>query len=332
MISIIGAGSWGTALAQAAAQTGKKIHLWDRNSSRLKEIEATRMNASFHPNILLSPGIVPEHNLEFVLSKSSLLVFAIPSYTIPDFIKEFQSFISMDTTIISAAKGIHSETLFTVSEMFQETFGKDWTDKHYVALSGPSFAHDVVRGKFTAVTLASHNAVAVSTIQKLFHSPLFHFYSSADVIGVEISGALKNVVAVATGAMDGFGFGLNARAALMTRALTEIRKIGVAKGADPLTFAGLSGLGDLILTCTGQYSRNRTVGLKLAQGMHLKEVIREVGQVAEGIRTAKSAHLLAQKLGVDVPIIDTVYRVLYEGIDPQKAMEHLFQLSPSSDI
>ncbi len=332
MISVLGAGSWGTALAQASALSGHAVHLWVKDDSLLHDIQSQKINIRYHPEILLSNNIIAKASLSETVRNSSIIILAVPSHAYRDVLIQIKPFINHDTIIVSTAKGIESQTLMLMHEVHQSILGQTFASKQYAVLSGPSFAHDLIRNLPTAVSLASHKPSVAKTIQDLLHSKHFHLFYQNDVVGVELAGALKNVIAIAAGACDGFGFGASARSALITRGFWEIISIGKAKGANPMTFMGLSGLGDLILTASTDLSRNRRVGLKLSQGLSIKDVIREIGQVAEGIRTAKSAYQLAKSLNVSCPIIEAVYQTLNEGKNPHDAIEDLLDQTDLKEI
>lgn len=331
-ISILGAGSWGTALAQTFATLGHRVMLWGRDVPALGMMLSEQKNIKYHPSVLLHPNITPLSDLTKTVSHAEVLILAIPSYSVREILPLIQPHLDPETLFISTAKGIENGSLKLVSEIVAEIFGETFVQNKYSVLSGPSFAKDVVSLLPTAVTLACKNKSATAFLQEHLHTKTFHLFSSADVVGVEMAGALKNVVAIAAGASDGFGFGASAKAALITRGLNEIMTLGQAKGAQALTFTGLSGLGDLILTCSTDTSRNRRVGLKLAQGESLMSVVRDIGQVAEGIRTSKSAYELSKKLNAQTPIIDQVYLALYEGKPAHQAIEDLLNIEPSTEL
>jgi glycerol-3-phosphate dehydrogenase (NAD(P)+) len=327
-IAVLGAGSWGTALAQIQAQTGHTVTLWDRKRDFVQEVTRTRENRKYHPGIQLSPNIRPETEIRTAVQNADFVILAIPSHAVREtLLKAYPSF-SKNCVAINAAKGLDLETQETMLTVVTKAMGEAFARDRYAVLSGPSFAYEVVRGLPTAVTVAACNPKTAEQIQNACHTEPFHIYTTDDVIGVEIAGALKNVIAIVTGVVDGFKLGNNARAGLITRGLVEISRIGKALGAHPLTFSGLAGLGDLILTCTGDLSRNRRVGIKMAEGKSLRTIMKEVGQVAEGIRTTKSAYLLAKKLKVDVPILTEAYLAMYEGKSPETAIRDLLARDP----
>ena len=268
---------------------------------------------------------------------SRLLVMVVPSQVYRGVAMRILPHLQSDAIIVNATKGIENDTLLTMSGIWKELLPKA-SAISLLCLSGPSFAHEVMRAIPTAVTLAGPDMEITRQVQKVLSAPRFRIYTSLDVTGVELAGASKNVIAIAAGACDGLAFGYNARAALITRGLAEISRLGVKMGANPLTFSGLAGIGDLLLTCTGDLSRNRTVGKKLAQGAKLSQILAEMRQVAEGIATAKSIHMLAQKMDVEMPICEQVYRVLYEEKDPllvvsellDRDLKHELEFSPQA--
>jgi glycerol-3-phosphate dehydrogenase (NAD(P)+) len=249
---------------------------------------------------------------------------AVPSHVYRQVAQQMLPLLKPQCIVVSATKGIENDTLLTMSGIWKELLGNNRLVR-LACLSGPSFAREVIRKIPTAITGAADDLETAQAVQQVFSTPYFRVYTSLDMIGVELAGALKNVIALAAGACDGLGFGHNTKAALMTRGLAEISRLGVKLGANPLTFSGLSGVGDLMLTCTGDLSRNRTVGFQLGQGRKLDEILREMRMVAEGVKTAKSAYQLAKKVDVDMPIIEQVYLALYEGKDPAQAVRDLMQ-------
>lgn len=307
------------------------VRLWDRNATHIHHIAESRENQKYHPGVKLESGIQPEADLGQAIRNVSYIVLSVPSHGMSDLFARIKHGISPTTILINTAKGIEGDTLKTVSMMASEIFGESLVQSSYAVLSGPSFAAEVIRSLPTALTVAAWNPSVTARIQDKMHSDTFRIFSSDDVIGVELAGALKNVIAIAAGASDGFGFGHNARAGLVTRGLAEISRIGTKMGAHRQTFAGLSGMGDLILTCTGDLSRNRRVGLKLSQGKTLRQIMKEVGQVAEGIRTAKAAYQLAIKLDVEAPILEETYQTIYQGKPLEKGIADLLRKAPESE-
>jgi glycerol-3-phosphate dehydrogenase (NAD(P)+) len=317
-IAVIGGGAWGTTLANLLAKKGLEVSLWVYEAELVEEILGAGENTTYLPGVTLSKNIHPSSSLAEVCEGSSLLVVVTPSHVIRQVAAQFRSLIAADAVVVSAAKGIENETLMTVSEILPEVL-PHLPKGNFAYLSGPSFALEVSRELPTAVAVASREREVALRIQELFTTPYFRVYTTPDVIGVELGGAVKNVMAIAAGISDGLGFGHDTRAALITRGLNEISRLGKAMGAFPITFMGLAGLGDLVLTCTGDLSRNRTVGIKLGQGKNLQEILENRRTVAEGVRTTRSVFDLSRKHSVEMPITHQVHRILYEGIDPRDA-------------
>jgi glycerol-3-phosphate dehydrogenase (NAD(P)+) len=321
-IGVVGAGSWGTALANHMALKGLDVDLWVREEDVYYQIKGKRINEIFLPGIKLSDGIRPVQSFEEVSKEKDIVLIAVPSHFFRDILTGLSPFLSSSKPLVVGTKGIENETLMTMSQVTQSVLPRDWDDT-FVCLSGPSFAREVSSKLPTVVTLASRNKKLATYLQGLFSTDYFRVYTTPDVIGVELGGALKNVIAIAAGASDGLGCGSNARAALITRGSAEIARLGRAMGAKPLTFAGLAGIGDLILTCTGDLSRNRMVGLKIARGVAIEEIISSTKMVAEGIKTSLSAYNLAKRMGVEMPITVEVYNIIYQGKDPRQAVKDL---------
>jgi glycerol-3-phosphate dehydrogenase (NAD(P)+) len=321
-IAVIGAGSWGTALADLLSDKGLDVSLWVREEEVFQQIKESRMNQVFLPGVELSSNVKPSTSMEEVLYEKQLVLMVVPSHVFRQVLIKMKPHLRPEMCLMEGTKGIENESLMTMSQVVAHEFSGDHMGK-FACLSGPSFAKDVSRKLPTAVTIACRDKEHGERLQRLFNREFFRVYLSDDVIGVELGGALKNVVAIGAGASDSLGFGSSARAALITRALAEITRLGVAMGANPLTFAGLAGLGDLVLTCTGDLSRNRTVGLKIGKGMGLKEITAGMNMVAEGIKTTLSAYELSRKMGVDMPIFTQVYEILYQGKEPKEAVKAL---------
>ena len=321
-IGVVGGGSWGTTIANHMALKGINVDLWVREEDVYSQIKEKRVNETFLPGITLSEALRPVKSFEEVTREKDFLFIVVPSHFFRSILNELSPFFSSATTLIVGTKGIENETLMTMSQVVASVLPADWNNM-FASLSGPSFAREVCDKHPTAVTLASRNKELSIYLQELLAADYFRIYTTQDVIGVELGGALKNVIAIAAGILDGLGFGFNARAALLTRGLAEITRLGVSMGAQPLTFAGLAGIGDLILTCTGDLSRNRMVGLKIAEGVSTEEIVSGMKMIAEGVKTSLSAYNLAQKMGVDMPIITEVYNVIYKRKDPRKAVKDL---------
>ncbi len=321
-IGVVGGGSWGTAIANHMALKGFDVDLWIREEEVYYQIKEKGINETFLPGIRLSDGIRPVQSFDEVSTEKDLLLIVVPSHVFRDISTKLFPFFSSSTPIVVGTKGIENETLMTMSQVVKSVVPGNWDD-NLACLSGPSFAREVCYKHPTAVTLASRNEKLAKHLQELFSADYFRVYTSQDVMGVELGGALKNVIAIAAGASDGLGFGYNARAALITRGLAEISRLGVSMGAKPLTFAGLAGIGDLILTCTSDLSRNRTAGLKIAKGVPIEDIISGMKMIAEGIKTSLSTYNLAKKMGIEMPISTEVYNIIYRGKNPRQAVKDL---------
>lgn len=306
--AVIGAGAWGTALANVLADNGHHTMLWAYESEVASAITETHENPRFLPGVMLSPDLHATHDTEQAVLSAELVIFATPSHVLRSIAAAARPFTEPTATLVVATKGIERERLALMTDVVAQELGV----RDVVALSGPSFAAEVATRQPTAIVAASVSADAAKRAQQVLSSPSFRVYTHDDVTGVELGGALKNVMAVATGISDGLGLGFNARAALITRGLAEIIRLGTRLGARPATFAGLAGLGDLVLTCTGALSRNRTVGLEIGRGATLSEVLAARETVAEGVTTAESAKVLADREGIEMPIVNAVHRVLFE--------------------
>ncbi|MCU0573125.1 MAG: NAD(P)-dependent glycerol-3-phosphate dehydrogenase [Syntrophobacteraceae bacterium] len=319
---VIGAGSWGTTLASVLADNGYDVDLWVFETDLFEIIRDSCENTFYLPGCRLDSRITPHNDLERVVRGQTFLVMVVPSHVYRHVALRMIPFLEEGTLLVSATKGIENDTLLTMSGIWRDILpAEDLV--HLLCLSGPSFAREVIRRIPTAITVAGDRIEVAREAQQAFSTPYFRVYTSLDRIGVELAGALKNVIALAAGACDGLGFGHNTRAALITRGLAEITRLGVRMGAHPLTFSGLSGIGDLLLTCTGDLSRNRTVGMQLGQGRKLKDILGEMRMVAEGVKTARSVHALGRRMGVDMPICEQVYKVLYEDKNAREAVRDL---------
>ena len=321
-IGVIGAGSWGTTLADLLASKGYPVTLWAYEADLVERMAASRENDLYLADAELSENLSFTNSLEEAVRDKELVLFVPPSQVLRSILEQVVALLDPETILVSASKGIENGTLKTMSELFQEFLPAEAASK-VAYLSGPSFAREVVKRLPTAVAVASADPVVLNRVQQVFSTDYFRVYTNSDVFGVEVGGALKNVIALAAGVSDGLGFGHNTRAALITRGLAEIARIGVALGADALTFSGLAGMGDLVLTCTGDLSRNRTVGIALGQGRKLDAILNEMNMVAEGVKTTESAYELARKLGVESPIIDQMYGLLYKNKDARQAVAEL---------
>jgi len=319
-IGVVGGGSWGTALANHMALKGLAVDLWVREEDVYRQIKEKGINETFLPGIELSNGIRPVQSFKEVSKEKDIVLIVVPSHFFRDILTKLSPFLSSSKPLVVGTKGIENDTLMTMSQVVHSVL-PEYGSENLACLSGPSFAREVCQECPTAVTIASRNEVLAKDLQVLFSTDYFRVYTTRDVIGVELGGALKNVIAIAAGVSDGLGFGSNTRAALITRGSAEIARLGVSLGADPVTFAGLAGIGDLILTCTGDLSRNRMVGLKIAEGVPVEKIISGMKMVAEGIKTSLSAHNLAKKAGIEMPITTEVYKIIYQGKDPREAVK-----------
>lgn len=329
--TVLGAGSWGTALASVLAAKGYPVTAWDKDAGVLEDIARNHRNERYLPGVALSANLHAASEIVKALEGAELVVLAVPSHAVRPVVIEMKRHVHAGTPIVCVAKGIEQETLMTMSEVMEDVLPVP-LHPYLAVLSGPSFASEVARGLPTAVTVAARWERVARQVQDAFHCKTFRPYTSGDVVGCEIGGCVKNVVAIAAGISDGCGFGANAMAALVTRGLAEITRLAVKKGANPLTLSGLAGLGDLVLTCSSDLSRNRTVGRGLAAGKKLEDIQRELGQVAEGVRNARSSRDLAHRLGVEMPITETVYRVVNEGLNPREAVTSLMMRETKAEI
>jgi glycerol-3-phosphate dehydrogenase (NAD(P)+) len=321
-IAVIGAGSWGTALAIVLADNAHEVRLWSHNENQVKEINEHHTNKKYLPEIILPELIVGYASLHDALIGVETVVLAVPSKAIREVLGEVRAVHAEPITIAHVSKGIEPDSLLRITEMIKEEMPKELL-KDVVVLSGPSHAEEVSLRHPTTVAVSSENMEAAEKIQDLFINHNFRVYTNSDVVGVEIGGALKNIIALAAGITDGLGYGDNAKAALMTRGLAEIARLGTKMGANPLTFSGLTGIGDLIVTCTSVHSRNWRAGNLLGKGKTLQEVLDNMGMVVEGVRTTKAAYQLAQKYDVTMPITTALYNVLFNGKNPKDAVDVL---------
>ncbi|EER47257.1 NAD(P)H-dependent glycerol-3-phosphate dehydrogenase [Actinobacillus minor NM305] len=310
-VTILGAGSYGTALAIALSRNGHKTYLWGHQAEAMQVLAQDRENKAFLPNIPFPEALEIESDLAQALSKANDLLIVVPSHVFADVLKTMKPFIRPEHRIMWATKGLERDTGRLLQEVALQILGEN----HPLAvLSGPTFAKELAEGLPTAISLASNDPQFADEMQQRIHcSKAFRVYLNTDMIGVQLGGAIKNVIAIGAGISDGMGFGANARTALITRGLAEISRLGLSLGADPKTFMGMAGLGDLVLTCTDNQSRNRRFGLALGQGRKAEEAIAEIGQVVEGFYNTKEAYLLAQKQGVEMPIVEQIYQMLFEG-------------------
>jgi glycerol-3-phosphate dehydrogenase (NAD(P)+) len=330
-ICVIGAGGWGIALAKLLADKGEPLTLWCHGADSFSELVHKRESAAYLSGIRLPPGVTITHSLAEAVAAKSLVICAVPSHALREVMTQALPYVGSEARIISAAKGIEEETLKTMGEVLRDVLGEANVVRH-AFLSGPTFALEVARGLPAAVTVAAHEENVAVEVQRILSTDTFRVYTSRDVVGVQIGGVVKNVVAIAAGISDGLELGQNARAALITRGLAEMTRLAVRMGGDALTLAGLPGLGDLILTCTGDLSRNRKVGLDIGKGQSWQKSISGSRTVAEGIRNTRSVYLLARRLGVEMPIIEQMYCVLYDGKQAALAARDLLHRSLKAEI
>lgn len=319
-VCVLGCGSWGTALAVHLKRVGHCTRLWGRDPALVGELRAARVNAAYLPDVPLPAELEIAADLPAALEGATCVVAAVPSHGVREVLRRARSHVSARPMVVSAAKGLEQGSLFRVSEIIEQEWG---TAPQVAVLSGPSFARELARELPTAVSVASRDSETVAAVQKGFRAPYFRLYGTGDVVGVELGGALKNVIAIAAGAAEGLGLGESARAGLITRGLAEITRLACAAGASRETLAGLTGLGDLVLTCTGALSRNRRVGVELGRGRSLPDILAGMRMVAEGVRTAEAALALADRYGVELPITTQVRALLAGHTDPRTALEEL---------
>jgi glycerol-3-phosphate dehydrogenase (NAD(P)+) len=320
--AVIGGGAWGTALASVLSHNGYDVAIWSYEAEVADSISGRHENQKYLPGIALSPQIRGTVNLADALGGAELIIAANPSHVTRGVMAKAVPQLPRATPIVSATKGIENDTLLTMDEVLEDVLPPEM-HPYLAFLSGPSFAKETAQKMPTAVVIAATWERIAKQVQKAFSNDFFRCYTSNDVAGVELGGSLKNVCAIAAGIADGMGFGHNTRAAIITRGLAELVRLATRKGANPITLSGLAGMGDLVLTCTGDLSRNRSVGLRLGRGEKLADVLASMTQVAEGVRTAKSVHDLAAKLSCEMPLHEAVYRILYEDLAPRAAMAQL---------
>jgi glycerol-3-phosphate dehydrogenase (NAD(P)+) len=326
-VTVIGAGGWGTALAFVLASNGHETILWGRDANVVRTINTEKINPVYLPGVRIDAGIQATIDPVFAMS-SEVVVIAIPT----QFIRPSLVTYNLDVrnkVVVNVSKGIEQSSLFRISEMMHDIAGISSDD--YVVLTGPSHAEEVCRKMPTTVVAASMNSVQSKLVQTLFNSEVFRVYTSPDVIGAEIGGAVKNVIAIAAGVIDGLRLGDNTKAALITRGLAEISRLGVAMGANPLTFSGLSGLGDLVVTCASKHSRNRRVGEMLGEGMTMADINTTMKQIAEGVFSTKSVFDLARKLGIEMPITENMHEIIFQGRTAPDALRNLMTRQSKSE-
>ncbi|MEC3470106.1 NAD(P)H-dependent glycerol-3-phosphate dehydrogenase [Bacillus tropicus] len=330
-VTVIGAGSWGTALSMVLADNGHEVRIFGNNKKQIREINEQHTNKSYLPGIQLSKGIKGYESLEEAMDGVNIVLLVVPTKAIRGVMRNLKSIVKQPITIIHASKGIEPGSFKRISEMIEEEMPKELVES-IVVLSGPSHAEEVSLRHPTTVTAASYHLQAAEDTQRLFMNNNFRVYTNRDVIGVELGGALKNIIALGAGISDGLDYGDNAKAALISRGLTEITRLGCEMGANPLTFAGLTGVGDLIVTCTSIHSRNWRAGNLLGKGHNLDEVLENMGMVVEGVRTAEAAYHLAKKVNVEMPITNAIYNVLFNGKSAKEEVDMLMGRNGKGEI
>jgi glycerol-3-phosphate dehydrogenase (NAD(P)+) len=324
LIGIIGAGGWGTALASLMGQKGLSVILWCHGAQSYRDLHDSRENRSYLPGVIIPDTVEVTRSLDAAVMNKELIWCVVPSHAVRQVMTEARSYLNSKTIIVCGTKGLEEETFQTMGEVLTEIFGDG---ERLAFISGPTFASEVAQGLPAAITVAAYSEFIAGEIQAVLSTSSLRAYTSKDVIGVQMGGVIKNVIAIASGISDGLGLGHNARAALITRGLAEMTRLAIKMGADPLTLAGLPGVGDLILTCTGGLSRNRQVGLQIGGGKSIAEIMQSSRMVAEGIRNARSVYFLAKKLGVEMPIVEQMYRIMHEGKKPSEGVRELMQRS-----
>ncbi len=319
-ISVLGAGSWGTALAMQAARNGCRTLLWGHNPEHMASLAKNQENTRYLPGLAFPELLSISDNLEEAVKFSSIILISVPSHAFRDTLEKIKPYTDNKTQIAWATKGFNPDDGALLDQVVRQVFS---TTIHTAALSGPTFAKEVATGLPTALTIASTSSQFSEKITSILHNQCFRTYTSSDITGVQVGGAVKNALAIAAGIADGLGFGANTRAALITRGLHEIMRLGIQLGGQPDTFMGLAGLGDLILTCTDNQSRNRRLGLALGEGKNKEAAVKEIGQEVEGISAAKETYLLSQKHNIEMPIIEQTYKVLYQDLEPRIAVQNL---------
>jgi glycerol-3-phosphate dehydrogenase (NAD(P)+) len=319
-VAVIGAGSWGTTLAQLLADKGQEVSLWAREPEVYADLDRDGVNHTFLPGVRLSSRLRFTREYRAALDGAGVILMAVPSHGFRQMLRDLKPYWPPGAVLVSATKGMEIDSRLTMEGVVREELG---AEAAYAVLAGPSFAREVIQKQPTAVTVASRQRDTALFLQQIFSAPYFRVYTSYDVTGVELGGALKNIFAIGTGILSGMGLGDNPRAALITRGLAEMFRLGARLGANPMTLTGLAGLGDLILTCTSSQSRNFQVGVKLGQGLSLDQILAGMTMVAEGVKTSRAVYSLAVRLGVEMPLVTASYKILYEGLTPKEAIKKL---------
>lgn len=331
-IAIIGAGSWGTALAVVLDSNGHEVCLWAREQEIADNINTQNHNPTYLPDLEIPASISCSTDLQATTRDRDMIVFATPSHTMREVASKVKPFLSGNEMVVTVSKGIEDKTYLTMTQVLTEVLDGVVIEDHIGTLSGPSHAEEVARLKPTVVVSAANSKGTAKAIQEAFMTPMFRVYVNHDVIGVEVAGAVKNIMAIAAGIIDGADLGDNAKSALLTRGIMEMKRLGMTLGASQDTFSGLAGIGDLIVTCTSQHSRNRYVGYHIGKGEKLEDIISRMDMIAEGVKTTKSVHGWSRKLNIEMPITDMVYRVLFENMNPLDAMFELMTREAKEEI
>lgn len=323
-VGVLGAGSWGIALAVLLSHNGAEVYLWGRPEDGIEDIKTERESRRFLPGVKVPANVNPTTDMAMALREAKLAVLAVPSQAVRDVAKKVKSHLEPETVLVNVAKGLEINTTMRMSQVAEDVLGAEIRER-YGVLSGPSHAEEVGRCLPTAVTVAAYNKKTAYFIQDAFMSPEFRVYTNPDVAGVELGGALKNIIALSTGIANGIGYGDNTAAALLTRGLTEIVRMGKALGGNPRTFSGLSGIGDLVVTCGSLYSRNFRAGQLLGQGCTLEKTLEQIGMVVEGITTTRVVYELSGKMNIDMPITNACYNIIYRGRPPLEEVRNLMR-------
>lgn len=327
-IGVIGAGSWGTALAILLHTNGHDVIAWSKNEAEVARIQTTHHYESKLPGIMIPEEISFTTDLQAVMSEKDVLVLAVPSPGVRGICKKMKPYVSAGQIVVNVSKGIEEQSLFTLTDIMEE----ELPEIKVAVLSGPSHAEEVSRGLPTTCVVSAHEKETADYLQEIFNSPVFRVYTSPDLLGVELGGALKNVIALAAGMADGLGYGDNTKAALITRGIHEIAKLGMAMGGDAETFYGLTGMGDLIVTCASVHSRNRKAGYLMGQGYSMEEAMKEVKMVVEGVYSARAAFRLSEKYQIEMPIVQKINEILFENKNAADAVNELMQREPKSEL
>ncbi len=327
-VAIIGAGSWGSALSIVLNSNGHTVHLWMRSSKQLQEIKTTGKNQKYLKDVTIPDTIKLSNDLKATIKDKAVVLLSVPTQSVREVLKKIKPWLRKDQLVINVAKGLETQTKLRISEIIKQELG----EQPCVVLSGPSHAEEASRGMPTTVVSTSKDKKWAEFVQDLFSNDYFRVYTNPDIVGVELGGSLKNVIAFGAGISDGLGYGDNAKAALMTRGIREIARLGEAMGAEISTFSGLSGIGDLIVTCTSMHSRNRRAGILIGQGKSFEETLEEVGMVVEGIKTTESAYELSKFYNIEMPITEQIYDVIYKGVEPKEAVIQLMSRRKKNEM